>query len=291
MSFATPVVIRVNDGFPVQLKFIADISIDGYSALTSTYLTSWYVDGVFYSYGEVVDYLATERKSYDIYCQITDNGSYWVDSSITIDLTFVLNLQFKIYNNYGPAPLTFTVEDITDYNGDTFKPNRWTWYIKRYGCLISKMGVNNKTFTISSPGQYGIRMTVSDGITSYSIIRRHCVIVTGGDLDGSQIEFAHYSGSEIQRHLIKSNHSYTEKDKNSISFLLWGSEVDRTDIAVNEILKLEADEKIFTKSIYPFNEGEYDVGLDIDRWNDMISIYLDIRNTSQSKILKVWSGK
>jgi hypothetical protein len=71
---------------------------------------------------------------------------------------------------------------------------------------------------------------------------------------------------------------------------LWGSEVATDDLAENEILRL-ANEKIISKNIYPFETTTYDVGEDENRWEEIISIYLDMKINSQSKILKLWSGK
>jgi hypothetical protein len=292
MSSATPVVVKLNDDFPITLSLIADIVAEVNTI--SDRSVEWYVDDVFYSSNENEEYVCLERKVYTIRCVVEVYETYqWVqlaDTTFTIDSTFAVNLQFRIYNNYGRAPLTFDVEDITDYSNTLFKPYRWTWRIRYFGCIIGKTGVNKRRLTVAEPGQYGLTMYVSDGITTYSVTRDNCIIALSSDVEVSQIELAHEEYAEKQRHVIKTNHSYTDADKNTISFLLWGSEVATDDLAENEILRL-ANEKIISKNIYPFETTTYDVGEDENRWEEIISIYLDMKINSQSKILKLWSGK
>ena len=291
MSSATPVVIKLNNTFPTTLSLMANIVAE--ININSSRMINWYIDGVFYSNSENVEYVCSSRKIYNITCTVFNyESSKWVqlaDSAFIIDLMCTLNLQFRIYNNYGRAPLTFDVEDITDYCG-SFKPNRWTWRIRYFGCIIGKTGVNKRRLTVAEPGQYGLTMYVSDGTTTYSVTRDNCIIALSSDVEVSQIELAHEEYAEKQRHVIKTNHSYTDDNKNTISFLLWGSEVATDDLAENEILRL-ANEKILTKHIYPFKTERYDVGEDENRWEEIISIYLDMKINSQSKILKLWSGK
>lgn len=300
MSSATPVVVKLNDTFPISLKLDDGAVVE--DNVTSGIRAYWYIDGILYHMNEVYDgvvlwenleYVCEEKKIYTIRCIVSEyTDSQWLqisDTPFIIDLTCELNLQFRIYNNYGKAPLTFDVEDITNYCGD-FKPYRWTWRIRYFGCIIGKTGVNKRRLTVAEPGQYGLTMYVSDGTTTYSVTRDNCIIALSSDVEVSQIELAHEEYAEKQRHIIKTNHSYTDEDKNTMSFLLWGSEVVVDDLAENEILRL-ANEKIISKNIYPFETATYNVGEDETRWEEIISIYLDMKTNSQSKILKLWSGK
>jgi len=200
---------------------------------------------------------------------------------------------FEISNNYGPAPLTFHVKDITDYSCGNFQPVKWTWYIIYYGCFIEGYGKGwERDFTISLPGQYGLKMVISDGITSYSIIKRNIIFVSlPGEADSSQIELAHESSPETMRHAIKSTHDFDTPEGNSIEFYMWGTELTGTEIAENKVAELRGDYKLITKNLNPFEDLSYNLGSETLRWEELIGKDIKAEDFTQSKILKLWSGK
>jgi hypothetical protein len=200
---------------------------------------------------------------------------------------------FEIYNNYGKTPLNFHVEDVTDYECTGFLPARWTWYIIYFGCLVTKYGYGNSmNMTITVPGQYGVMMTVSDGSRSYSIIRREVIFVSDiNDSDDVQLELAHENGPENRRHLIKTTNDFTDPEKNSIQFCIWGTELSENDVAENILMIIRGDDKVIIKNMHPKSNLIYNIGSELQRWEELVSKDANILSFTEAGTLKLWSGR
>jgi len=292
MVSANPVAIKLNNDIPITVQL--DAGLSGEVNTTSMFYVTWNVDGVDISTEKITEHICTEYKIYEIICTvnylISGTLQYQSITTITLNLLKPIVFDLRIYNNNGPAPLVFTVEDVTDYSNTGFYPNYWRWKILDYGCVGGEYGVKKRTLTIPNVGQYGIKVMITDGVTWYTVIRDDVIVVTGTDQTGVQIELAHNTGSEIMRHIIKSNNSYSNDEENSISVNVWGTEVATTEPGDNNIFKIRSDEKSFIKSVYPLEDELNDIGTDYERWRNLIFKSLDMRNVSQSKILVLWSG-
>lgn len=220
------------------------------------------------------------------------NGSFGV--IVTDDVPRTLVLDFELSNNYGNAPLTFTVNDITNYTNTGFSPVKWSWYIIYFGCLITTYGYGKtKMVTISYPGQYGLIMYVSDGTHSYSIRKDYCIMVADPNEDQTeivQIEFAHDSSPEAMRHNIRTEHDYDDSDKNSLSLFLWGTEQSIDELGNNEILKIKTD-RMITRNMTPLIDDIYNLGTEALRYAITTGSDIIMKKNTQSKILEIWSGR
>lgn len=205
-----------------------------------------------------------------------------------------LTLDFEISDNYGPAPLTVHVVDVTDYTGSGFLPTKWSWRILDFGCYITTYGYGgDKRLTIARPGQYGVIMIVSDGTNTYSLRRDDCIFVTNpneSQTDMIQIEFAHNSSPEAMRHNIRTEHDYNDADKNSLSVFLWGTEQSIDELGKNEILKIKTD-RMITRNITPMTNDIYNLGTELLRYSVTTSSDIIMKKNTQSKILRTWSGR
>lgn len=229
---------------------------------------------------------------YIITLTVNINGTI---SDTTTELNFIKTVvpDFEISDNYGTYPLTFHVKDITDYSCTGFLPSQWIWYIIHYGCLIRGYGTGwERSFTIYDPGIYGLKMIVTDGTSTYSITKRDIIFVnSSNNPDGTQIEFAHESSIDNRRHLIKTTHDFDEPEKNSIKFFIWGTAINEEDVATNEIAELRGDDLFITKNLIPLEGLMYNIGSETERWNEFVGKESDLKEFTQSKILRLWSGK
>jgi hypothetical protein len=228
--------------------------------------------------------------------EVTLSMSYaGITDSITkiINLTKTVSPNFEISGNYGPSPLTFQVVDTTDYECTGFYPTRWTWYIIYFGCLITRYGYGRiMNLSVSVPGQYGIKMIVSNGRSTYSVIKRDVVFVTDSNVsDAVQIELAHESDPVIRRHLIKTKNNFTDPKKNTIEFYIWGTELVESEVAENELMEIRGDDKLITKNLYPKSNLIYNIGSELQRWEELVGKEADILTFTEAKILRLWSGK
>ncbi len=286
----------MNDSIPITIRL--DAGLSGTTLGSVTFFTvSWTVDNIEISTEKIVDYICTEYKTYNIVCHViyTDRTSYpetqtEFNTYITLNLLRPIEFNFRIYNNNGPAPLTFVIEDITDYSNTGFYPNYWRWQILNQGCVGGKQGVKRRSLTISEVGQYGIKTMVTDGTIWYTIILDDVVVVTGNDQTGVQLELAHHSGSENMRHVISSNNSYNNSEENSISISMWETDKLTDELGNNKILEIRSDEKTYIKSTNPLEDELYDIGSDYERWKNIFFKSANISNNSQSKILVLWNG-
>lgn len=234
--------------------------------------------------------IVNNEGDYNFIITATDISGDIATSSFNLNLHRVI-LDFKVTNNYGPAPLVVTVEDITDYTYTGFTPNYWNWRIVGKGCNLGAAGVKKRTLTFTSEGQYTIIMTVSNGTESYSLTKKYIVFVTGSTVyDGTQIELAHDSEPNIMRHIISSSHDRYDKDKNKIEIFVWGSEITGTEVAEKELMEINCDDGIHTVDIDPYTNFYYNIGSETVRWEEYISKDIDLIET-KTKILKLWTGK
>jgi PKD repeat protein len=214
-----------------------------------------------------------------------------------LDLTKLVAPNFEISGNYGLPPLTFHVTDTTDYECTGFYPTRWTWYIIYFGCLITRYGYGSSmNMTINVPGQYGLKMTVTDGSRTYSVTKRDIIFVeevyeSELSFDGSQIELAHESGIDNRRHLIKSMNNLTDSEKNSIQFYVWGTELYDFRLAENELMEVRGDDKLITKNLHPKSNLIYNIGSELLRWEELVGKDANILTFTEANILRLWSGK
>jgi PKD repeat protein len=233
---------------------------------------------------------------YEVTLTMTYSG---ITDSTTRDLNLTksVTLDFEISGNYGLPPLTFHVTDTTDYECTGFYPTRWTWYIIYFGCLITRYGYGSSmNMTVSVPGQYGIKMTVSDGSSTYSITKRDIVFVEDVyenylSFDGGQIELAHESGSTNRRHLIRTMNNFTDPEKNSIKFYVWGTELYDFKFAENELMEVRGDDKMITKNLHPKSNLIYNIGSESLRWEELVGKDANILSFTEANILRLWSGK
>jgi hypothetical protein len=209
-----------------------------------------------------------------------------------VDFIELEELEIELTNNFGSAPLTFSVEDITDYSNTNFVPLYRQWNILNYG-YVGKIeyGVNKRWLTISKEGQYDIQLVVSDGNKTYTKTIKNAVIVLKEEYDGNQIEFSESSGTEVKRHLIKTEHSTTNDEHNNISFFIWGTEVLENELATNKVMQIQGNETTLMKNLIAKENKVYDIGAEENRWKNTILKLLEIKKETESKILELWSGK
>jgi len=221
------------------------------------------------------------------------NGSYGTIVTDDLPLPPVV-FDFELSNNYGNAPLTFTVNDITNYEDGSFHPTKWSWYIIYFGCLITTYGHGKeKHVTISYPGQYGLIMTVSDGTTTHTVRKDYCIMVADpneNQTDMVQIEFSTETSPGEMRHNIRTEHGYDDADKNSLSIFLWGTEQSLSEMGENEILKIKTD-RMLTRNMTPLIDDIYNLGTENMRYAISTGSDIIMKKSTQSKILRTWSGR
>lgn len=300
MSYISPVLQVSEDRItlPVSVKILSNVLERGYTTkdirleiiLNEETLESeiihYYYDYECENYGMYIFRLSVINK---------EDGAIEEQYNLYLDLVDFIELEeleIELTNNFGSAPLTFSVEDITDYSNTNFVPLYRQWNILNYG-YVGKIeyGVNKRWLTISREGQYDIQLIVSNGVTTYTKTVKNAVIVLGDDYDGNQIEFAENSGEEVRRHLIKTEHSNENDADNNLSFLIWGTEVIENELAINEVMRIRGDETTLTKNMISKENEIYDIGNETNRWKDTLLKLLEMKTESQSKILELWSGK
>lgn len=300
MSYISPVLQVSEDRItlPVSVKILSNVLERGYTTkdirleiiLNEETLESeiihYYYDYECENYGMYIFRLSVINK---------EDGAIEEQYNLYLDLVDFIELEeleIELTNNFGSAPLTFSVEDITDYSNTNFVPLYRQWNILNYG-YVGKIeyGVNKRWLTISREGQYDIQLIVSNGVTTYTKTVKNAVIVLGDDYDGNQIEFAENSGEEVRRHLIKTEHSNENDADNNLSFLIWGTEVIENELAINEVMRIRGDETTLTKNMISKENEIYDIGNETNRWKDTLLKLLEMKTESQSKILELWGGK
>lgn len=289
----TIVVIKDDDINPTRLTFIADSSYDRYD-YDNVLSVDWYVDEVFYDTAFIIDYDIFDYKSYNIKADFKINGEVFFSSTKTIDISvnFNRNFDFSVSKRYGPTPLTVEVRDTTDYSKIEFVPKFWTWGASGMGTCSSRMlrGINYRRLTFPNEGIYSIRMTVSDGINSYSVLKKDIIFVQNNS-NGMQIELAEQTGENNRRHLIKSTHNEYDNNENRLEFYIWGSEVQVTELPTNKLMEINKEKGIITKNTLPFIDNMYDIGSTNEVWKNIFLSKLNTLNTTSSKILILWGGK
>lgn len=279
-------IIKDNEDNPSSLKLIAGAS---YERNNNVFVVYWYIDEVFYTTAFEVDFEIQEKKIYTIKARFNYNGSFVYEETKIIDLS--LKIDFSISKRYGETPLTVYVRDITDYSNQSFVPRYWTWCISGMNlCSSRKEGINYRNITFPMEGTYSIRLTVSDGNTSYTILKKD-VIYAYNEEQNTQLEFAEGVGENIRRHVIKSTHSNTDNENNKLEFLIWGTEVAITEEATDKILEIDGDDKFITRNVFPFETNLYDIGSEGSLWRTIFLNNLEVLKNAQSKILMTWSGK
>lgn len=297
MVFISPILQIPEDikTLPVSVRVITNVVSAGFTdkiivieiilngMVVETEGTTFYKDYSCLEYGVYVFRVTARNKTTNAIIEQYD---------LTLDLTDIGEIEIELTNNIGTVPLTFSVEDITNYNPAGFIPLYRRWKILGYGCTGRiEYGVNKRWLTISREGQYDIQLIVSNGVTTYTKTVKNAVIVLGDDYDGNQIEFAENSGEEVRRHLIKTEHSNENDADNNLSFLIWGTEVIENELAINEVMRIRGDETTLTKNMISKENEIYDIGNETNRWKDTLLKLLEMKTESQSKILELWSGK
>lgn len=297
MVFISPILQIPEDikTLPVSVRVITNVVSAGFTdkiivieiilngMVVETEGTTFYKDYSCLEYGVYVFRVTARNKTTNAIIEQYD---------LTLDLTDIGEIEIELTNNIGTVPLTFSVEDITNYNPAGFIPLYRRWKILGYGCTGRiEYGVNKRWLTISREGQYDIQLIVSNGVTTYTKTVKNAVIVLGDDYDGNQIEFAENSGEEVRRHLIKTEHSNENDADNNLSFLIWGTEVLENELAINEVMRIRGDETTLTKNMISKENEIYDIGNETNRWKDTLLKLLEMRTESQSKILELWGGK
>jgi len=119
-------------------------------------------------------YMSTERNpihnypnpgTYDITLTVTSmQGS--VSTTQTIDVTAPLVADFTAEPQTGSAPLTVELIDTS-----VGTPNEWTWVIYKdiSSAVVIYPGSPNQLYTFNEPGDYTVRLIVSDAYGSQSI--------------------------------------------------------------------------------------------------------------------------
>lgn len=283
-------IIKNDEQNPTELVLIAKSDFYYIRNDSNNIITiEWYINDEYYTTDFETVYEIVEYKNYIIKAIFKRNGITFFEETKNINLS--LELDFSVSIRYGKTPLTVYVKDITDYSNYSFVPRYWTWCISGMNlCSSRKEGINYRYITFPREGIYSIRMTVSDGITSYTVLKRDIINVYN-EVQNTQLEFAESSGDEIRRHTIKSSHSTTDNKNNKLEFFIWGTEVAIEEEATDKILEINGDNQIITKNIYPFEENTYDMGSEDKLWRIIFLNNLEVLKNAQSKILMTWSGK
>lgn len=300
MSYISPVLQVSEDRItlPVSVKILSNVLERGYTTkdirleiiLNEETLESeiihYYYDYECENYGMYIFRLSVINK---------EDGAIEEQYNLYLDLVDFIELEeleIELTNNFGSAPLTFSVEDITDYSNTNFVPLYRQWNILNYG-YVGKIecGVNKRWLTISKEGQYDIQLVVSDGNKTYTKTIKNAVIVLGEEFDGNQIEFSESLGTEVKRHFIKTEHSSTNNEHNNISFFIWGTEVLENELATNKVMQIQGNEATLMKNLIAKENKVYDIGAEENRWKNTILKLLEIKKETESKILELWSGK
>ena len=155
MVFISPILQIPEDikTLPVSVRVITNVVSAGFTdkiivieiilngMVVETEGTTFYKDYSCLEYGVYVFRVTARNKTTNAIIEQYD---------LTLDLTDIGEIEIELTNNIGTVPLTFSVEDITNYNPAGFIPLYRRWKILGYGCTGRiEYGVNKRWLTIS----------------------------------------------------------------------------------------------------------------------------------------------
>jgi len=285
---------------------LASSSVKFYSVITappgktvSYTSTSWWMDevavGTYLGETDPITLNLNSAAWYVIECErrvsYTDNTSETRLERITVfnpgeppPEPTGIDYQIKISNNYGTAPLTTFIEDVTSYSTST--PKNWIWNISDGTTKIGKR-IN---VLFDEPGIYSATMTAySDTETFMHEYEDIIFVLDDITVDGNQIELAHNSTETAMRHKITTTHTFNDDDS-SLSFNLWSSEMDVNDVGNTKVFSIKGNDTCESKNIMPMISDAFKIGSETSRWIDIISNESE-SELNQSKSLRLWGGK